>query len=776
MEASFPAMIDSAERSHQRSIGNSQVVVQQYARYPSGLESTIQSASSLESARGQADTHRSPPLHRKDTPRSIQPSPRGVRSVLPTSSTGRTGPSMSPPLFDVFRQSPMKDTTDQVESRCLPSREVSDENIDDAYVTFILYCNPNVPSSVDTSELRKTFRSPPRSDGKSFSVFNLFQLIQKLDNKELKTWIQLAIELGVEPPSQEKKQSTQKVQQYAVRLKRWMRAMHVDAFFEFCLGHPHPYYTHLPSTGPFVSESRDGVPLEEDLALRALVPQWKPKRGRKRADEREQDEGKLVKRPQLDTSAAGLQPRSFPPQSMPFPQSAIPFSAYPTDEDPWMTASSTFPQHTSTDQAGQDLGWRLPERENSPAGYPQSAIIPRGNQSSEAFIPAEPRSAITPVSGEKARARRRHGPAVSSAWPSSNGSATGKGRGRPPSKASTSGSFSTFQVTASRDTSQTPQPYLSQTPASLASQDRPKDGTNAALHQKAPCTPIPPVRPGKLQLQVPHHQGAPVRLATPPTLLVNGVNGSVTSQSQGSFHAQKTQSLGDADRMNEPKVSENRQLDQELSTEFLVQALSEELAQATVVSTDTGRPARAVTPREGRVLASALVVNGKNLYSGVLGSGTSRFLAFQLGLGQRIGLPGGCRRLITATADRAPTHANIHNRPECGPSSERTQYSVQFEYDSSSRMILEVTLSNSETGVVPARFSNRDESPSRGALEIGFSDELEGVNPEDHELDLAVSDASWKQRYMRLRAQMQRKEKSLSQYKRKIVESVMADI
>ena len=223
MEASFPAMIDSAERSHQRSIGNSQVVVQQYARYPSGLESTIQSASSLESARGQADTHRSPPLHRKDTPRSIQPSPRGVRSVLPTSSTGRTGPSMSPPLFDVFRQSPMKDTTDQVESRCLPSREVSDENIDDAYVTFILYCNPNVPSSVDTSELRKTFRSPPRSDGKSFSVFNLFQLIQKLDNKELKTWIQLAIELGVEPPSQEKKQSTQKVQQYAVRLKVGLR-------------------------------------------------------------------------------------------------------------------------------------------------------------------------------------------------------------------------------------------------------------------------------------------------------------------------------------------------------------------------------------------------------------------------------------------------------------------------------------------------------------------------------------------------------------------------
>jgi hypothetical protein len=108
---------------------------------------------------------------------------------------------------------------DQAVSRGLPSRDIRDETIDDAYVTFILYCNPNVPMSADTTELRKTFRSPPRSDGKSFSIFTLWELIRKLDNKELKTWIQLAIELGVEPPSAEKKQSTQKVQQYAVRLK-----------------------------------------------------------------------------------------------------------------------------------------------------------------------------------------------------------------------------------------------------------------------------------------------------------------------------------------------------------------------------------------------------------------------------------------------------------------------------------------------------------------------------------------------------------------------------
>jgi hypothetical protein len=126
---------------------------------------------------------------------------------------------MSPPVFGPQRHQPMKDPTDHADTRVLPSRDVTDDTIDDAYVKFILYCNPNVPSTVDTSELRKTFRTPPRSDGKSFSVFALFELIRKKENGELKTWIELAIQLGVEPPSMEKKQSTQKVQQYSVRLK-----------------------------------------------------------------------------------------------------------------------------------------------------------------------------------------------------------------------------------------------------------------------------------------------------------------------------------------------------------------------------------------------------------------------------------------------------------------------------------------------------------------------------------------------------------------------------
>jgi hypothetical protein len=101
----------------------------------------------------------------------------------------------------------------------LPSNKVCDESFDDAYVAFILHCNPAVPPDTNTTELRKAFRSPPKSDGKSFSTFTLFELIRKLESKEIKTWGDLAMRLGVEPPAMDKGQSAQKVQQYAVRLK-----------------------------------------------------------------------------------------------------------------------------------------------------------------------------------------------------------------------------------------------------------------------------------------------------------------------------------------------------------------------------------------------------------------------------------------------------------------------------------------------------------------------------------------------------------------------------
>lgn len=103
--------------------------------------------------------------------------------------------------------------------RSLPSRNVTDETLDHAYIQFAFYCNPAIPSNAETSELKRGFRCPPRSDGKSFDTFVLYNLISRLEHKDIKTWSQLVIELGVEIPDPSKNQSTQKLQQYAVRLK-----------------------------------------------------------------------------------------------------------------------------------------------------------------------------------------------------------------------------------------------------------------------------------------------------------------------------------------------------------------------------------------------------------------------------------------------------------------------------------------------------------------------------------------------------------------------------
>lgn len=101
----------------------------------------------------------------------------------------------------------------------LPSETVDEINISQQYASFIIYCNPTILINTDTTELQNIFQSPPKSDGKSFRTWDLFQLIKKLESKEIKTWAQLALSLGVEPPALDKGQSAQKVQQYAVRLK-----------------------------------------------------------------------------------------------------------------------------------------------------------------------------------------------------------------------------------------------------------------------------------------------------------------------------------------------------------------------------------------------------------------------------------------------------------------------------------------------------------------------------------------------------------------------------
>lgn len=331
--------------------------------------------------------------------------------------------------------------------------------------------------------------------------------------------------------------------------------MHIDAFFEYMLGKQHPYYLQIPVPhNPFPEDGRDGVPLEEDLAIRALDPKFRPKRGRRKNDEGEDDvdlvdQSPAPKRPQLDTS--------IPFGNVLQPQSAYPNSGHPDNmdgflnaHDPWtasaitpssaMTAASApgrmnpnknLTPYSASPMSGQQLRWRLNTQENPTTPHPLSAVTPH---SAHPDFFDEPQSAITPSSSK--RSRRRHGPAVSSAWPSNNSSSTGKLRGRPPSNRSVrDGPFVTFP--ANPKTKEGPTIDVNRNPGNLTPiVERPNSDPPATeQHFRFPPTPASAVspttmdshipsaaqRPHRLSLQVPQNVGNPVRLVT-PTVLVNG--------------------------------------------------------------------------------------------------------------------------------------------------------------------------------------------------------------------------------------------------------------
>lgn len=192
-------------------------IIREVAMYATTPEQQPQqTTSSLESSENSRFSNATSPRSKQDVARPgvLQHMPPRDLSRLMVSNRSPSAASMSPPASVAPQERHAS-----LNPRSLPSRDITDATIDDAFVQYILYCNPFISSTADTTELRRVFRSPPKSEGKSFSTYVLWELIQKFDRKELKTWIQLAMALGVEPPSLEKKQSTQKVQQYAVRLK-----------------------------------------------------------------------------------------------------------------------------------------------------------------------------------------------------------------------------------------------------------------------------------------------------------------------------------------------------------------------------------------------------------------------------------------------------------------------------------------------------------------------------------------------------------------------------
>ncbi|KAH6900126.1 ARS binding protein 2-domain-containing protein [Thelonectria olida] len=381
----------------------------------------------------------------------------------------------------------------------LPDRDVTAESIEDAYVRFIFYCNPALPLPSETVVLREAFRNPPRSGGKSFNTFAVFELVRKFYDKEIRTWTELTTKLGVEPPDPTKDESAQKIAQYGVRLKKWMNSMHVKAFFEYLMGIPNDYWTNIPTDpNPVAQPIRDGIAVEDDMALRALLPHIRPKRGRKRPTDEEVN-GSPAQRTHLSPSSAIEGPtRSSSGLQVPTDAAAAPWT--PSDAVQQMPLTR----------------------------WPQSAITPtcRGSFWDDAL---EPRSAIVP--GKPRMSSQRRGPKnVSSAWRPGASDGGAKMRGRPPiNRTPIDTSFPPFPLNTpivgpgEASTPVLPTPSKSK-PATPVHQRIPSPASSSnSQPQSTPQEGSRPPRPS-ISLQVPERPTGSVRLATPPppVVLVNG--------------------------------------------------------------------------------------------------------------------------------------------------------------------------------------------------------------------------------------------------------------
>jgi hypothetical protein len=189
-----------------------------------GIEGIDQSSGTNRNGHPMSSVHQSAPNHMLQSDNGAlnsQHLPHAFYGDMSRASQTPSTPSNASPRFSAISPAsqPKQPSHYTPTDRNAPSRDVSDDTLDGAYAAFILYCNPSFATTIDTAELTRLFRTPPKSDGKAFSTWTLFELIRKFDANEIKTWTQLALDLGVERPDTEKGQSTQKVQQYSVRLK-----------------------------------------------------------------------------------------------------------------------------------------------------------------------------------------------------------------------------------------------------------------------------------------------------------------------------------------------------------------------------------------------------------------------------------------------------------------------------------------------------------------------------------------------------------------------------
>jgi hypothetical protein len=197
----------------------------------------------------------------------------------------------------------------------------------------------------------------------------------------------------------------------------------------------------------------------------------------------------------------------------------------------------------------------------------------------------------------------------------------------------------------------------------------------------------------------------------------------------------------------------------------VVRILSGELLRAKL----TGREGP-LSADEARALASIVVANLTALYSKLPFGAAALTSALHLGLGPYFGYSGITDSTLAVHVEARPTAAGDATIPV---------YSISLQYKPGSRSSINVSFDELAIGNIPIPPSKFDSLPKQADEFDTSVAELDSLTDAEFELDTAdspVAETTWKQRYMKLRAQMQKRERSLSQYKRKILESVMADI
>lgn len=319
--------------------------------------------------------------------------------------------------------------------------------------------------------------------------------------------------------------------------------MHIDAFFDYLLGNPHPYWTEVPTDpNPVLEEGRDGVAAEDDMALRSLLPQIRPRRGRKRP-ENEDSSRSPSQRPRTESGGeelgaggtggggggGGIQPLDLWP--------AHPGAA---------SGTVVFPSPSQDQFARLNLNLGTPGAAWAGENFAQTPLTAQSYSAmtpspGTGFWPGQPADNKPTAAPSKPKANKRHGAkVVSSAWRSGGPGGPGKTRGRPPlnrqntSSTSDASPFHAFpaqssptydhvsphmtpNITAAVMAASPNHPTVSLAPEPQSNliMNQQQAAFDASMQDQPHSRTLRPTR-SRLSLQVPERPGAEVRLASPP--------------------------------------------------------------------------------------------------------------------------------------------------------------------------------------------------------------------------------------------------------------------